>query len=87
MQLKNEGESIAFCPSEVTRTPQRDKVFKSINMSSPTIDMHIIPMSPCFSTERICVVKPIFSSSSITVEKITTKKSFVSEKGPRQNPI
>lgn len=79
-QLKNEGEAIAFCPSEASGTAKEDKVFKSNNMYSPTIDMQSIPVSPCFSAEKSCVVKPVFSSSSPAVGKSTTENSSLSEK-------
>lgn len=79
-QKKNEDEAIAVCPSEVTRTPKQDKLFKANNLSSPTIDVQSIPVSPCFSGEKNCVVKPVVSSSSQAVGKSTMENSSLGEK-------
>lgn len=79
-QLRNEGEAIASSASEVSGTAKQDKVYKSNNMYSPTIDMQSIPVSPCFSAEKSCGVKPDFSSSSPAVGKSTTENSSLSEK-------
>lgn len=68
-QLKNEGETMAVCPSEVTQTPEQVKVFEANDTSSSF-----------FSGVKSCVVKPLVSSSSPAVGKYTTENSSLDEK-------
>ena len=67
--LKNEGEAMAVCPSEVTQTPEQVRVFKAND-----------PSSSFSSGLKRCVVKPLISSSSAAVGKYTPENSSLDEK-------
>ena len=67
--LKNEGEAMAVCPSEVTQTPEQVRVFKAND-----------PSSSFSSGLKRCVVKPLISSSSPVVGKYTPENSSLDEK-------
>ena len=59
-----------FCPSEVIWTPELVKVFKANDLSSCSF----------LSSVKICVVKPLVTSISLTIGRKYTRISFLDEK-------